>query len=136
MVSCKLPPKSAQGYSSLPDIYAIDAYIFWSLLFSPLSHARLPFYLNILAFAISHSLLVASVIFQLCDLHIHIQTIPRCRFCSSVVWITSRTSSLSLSDPFETFFCRVTSTSTKSALCLNSICSLTISTSTWAPVNI
>ena len=32
-----------------------------------------------------------------------------------------------LSNPFETFFCRVISTSTKSALFLNIICSLTIS---------
>ena len=34
------------GHSSLPDIRAIYAYIFWSLLFSPLSHAQLPFSLK------------------------------------------------------------------------------------------
>ena len=34
------------GHWSLPDMCAIDTYIFWSLLFSPLSHAGLPFSLK------------------------------------------------------------------------------------------
>ena len=43
LVNCELSPKFSLGNSSLPNNCAIDAYIFWSLLFSPLEHARLPF---------------------------------------------------------------------------------------------
>ena len=43
LVNCELSPKLSPGHSSLSDIHSIDAYIFWSLLFSPLSHARLHF---------------------------------------------------------------------------------------------
>ena len=46
LVNCELSPKIPLGNSSLPDIRAIDAYIWWSLLFSPLSHERLPFSLK------------------------------------------------------------------------------------------
>ena len=45
-VNCELSPKCSLGHSSLLDICAIDAYIFWSSLFSPLLHARLTFSLN------------------------------------------------------------------------------------------
>ena len=44
--TCHMTPKVSLGHSLLPDICAIDAYIFWSLLFSPLSHARLTFSLK------------------------------------------------------------------------------------------
>ena len=43
MVNCELSPKFTQGHSPLLDIHAIDAYIFWSLLFFMLPYARLPF---------------------------------------------------------------------------------------------
>ena len=43
LVNCELSPEFSLGHLSLPDIRAIDAYISLSLLFSPLSHARLKF---------------------------------------------------------------------------------------------
>ena len=46
LVNCDLSPYFSLEYSSLLDIHAIDAYILWSLLFSTLSHARLPFSLE------------------------------------------------------------------------------------------
>ena len=46
LVNCELPPNFSLEHSSLPDICAIDAYILWSLLFLPLSHAQLPFSLK------------------------------------------------------------------------------------------
>ena len=46
LVNCKLSPKFPPGHSSLPDICAIDTYIFRSLLFFPLSHAWLTFSLK------------------------------------------------------------------------------------------
>ena len=55
----------------------------------------------------------------------------RSSFRSYAVQMTNCTSFLiSLYDPFETFFCRVISNSTKGALCLNSVCSFTISSKT------
>ena len=50
LVNCELSPKFPQGHLSLPEMRAIDAYIFWSLLFSLLSHARLPFSLKCTCF--------------------------------------------------------------------------------------
>ena len=59
------------------------------------------------------------------------KTFPRRTLCLSVVQITSRTIFfLFLSDPFETFFCRVINILTKSALFLKSVCSFTISSKT------
>ena len=46
LVNCKLSPKFPLGKFSLSDIIAIDASIFWSLLFSPLYHARFTFSLK------------------------------------------------------------------------------------------
>ena len=46
LVNYKLSPKFLLGHSSLIDMRAIDAYIFLSLLFLPLSHTRLPFSLK------------------------------------------------------------------------------------------
>ena len=46
LVNCELSLKFSPGNASLPDIRAIKTYIFWSLLLSPLSHARLPFSLK------------------------------------------------------------------------------------------
>ena len=50
LVNCELSPKSLIEHSSLLDIPTIDAYIFWSLLFSLLSYSlcdsRLPFSLK------------------------------------------------------------------------------------------
>ena len=43
LVNCELSPKFPLGHFLLPDIRAIYAYIFWSMLTFPLSHARLPF---------------------------------------------------------------------------------------------
>ena len=43
LVNGELSPYFSLERSSLLDICAIDAYIFWSSLFSPLSHAQLPF---------------------------------------------------------------------------------------------
>ena len=43
LVNYELSPKFPLGHLSLPDIRAIDAYIFWYMLFLPLSYARLPF---------------------------------------------------------------------------------------------
>ena len=40
---CQMTPYYSLLRSPLLDIRVIDAYILWSLLFSPLSHARLPF---------------------------------------------------------------------------------------------
>ena len=62
---------------------------------------------------------------------------PRRTFCSSIVQNINRARFfLFLSYPFEAFFCRVIYTYTKISLCLNSIYSFTISTKTWASVNI
>ena len=46
LINCELSPKFLLGNSSLPDIRAIDAYIFWSSLFLLLSRAQLPFSLK------------------------------------------------------------------------------------------
>ena len=46
LVNCELSSNFSLGHYSLPDIPDIDAYIFWSLLFFPLSHARLTFSLK------------------------------------------------------------------------------------------
>ena len=46
LVNCKLSPKLPLGHSSLPNIRVIDAYIFWSMLFLSLSHARFLFSLK------------------------------------------------------------------------------------------
>ena len=46
LVDCELSPNFSLGHLSLPDIRAIYPYIFWSLLFLLLSHARLPFSLK------------------------------------------------------------------------------------------
>ena len=43
LFDCELSPKFPLGQSSLLDMRAIDAYIFWSLLFLPLSYEQLPF---------------------------------------------------------------------------------------------
>ena len=58
LVNLELSPYFTLLRSSFLDIHAIDAYILWSSLFSPLLHARLPFLLNVLAFAVYHYLLV------------------------------------------------------------------------------
>ena len=50
LVNYKLSPKFPLGNSSLPDMRAIDAYIFCSLLFLLLLHARLPFSLKLTCF--------------------------------------------------------------------------------------
>ena len=67
LVNSELSPKFPLGHSSLSDIYVIDAYISWSLLFSPLSHAKKLFHESVLAFAIFHYILVALDILQLGD---------------------------------------------------------------------
>ena len=72
LVNCELSPKFPLGHSSLPDIRAIYAYIFWSLLFFLLLHAKLPFHLNVLDFSVSHFTLVALEILKLGVLQIHI----------------------------------------------------------------
>ena len=54
LVNCELSPKFPLGHLLLPDIRAIDAYIFWSLLLLPLLHARLTFSSNVLAYAIDN----------------------------------------------------------------------------------
>ena len=46
LVNCKLSRKYLLGFLSLPDIRAIDVYILWSSLFSPLSRERLTFSLK------------------------------------------------------------------------------------------
>ena len=46
LVNCELSPYFSIFRSSLLDILAIDAYILWSSLFSPLLHARLTFLLK------------------------------------------------------------------------------------------
>ena len=62
---------------------------------------------------------------------------PRHTFSSSIVQNINRASfSLFLSLSFWSIFCRVICISTKCALCLNSMCSFTIPTKTWAAVNI
>ena len=61
----------------------------------------------------------------------------RYTFCTSVFRITSRMSFLFfLSDLFEIFFWGNVCTSTNSALFLDKICFLTISTTTWAAVKV
>ena len=46
LVNCELSPQFSLERLSLLDIRAIDAYILWSLLFLPLSHALLTFSLK------------------------------------------------------------------------------------------
>ena len=46
LVNCKLSPYFSLERSSVLVIRSIDVYILWSLLFSPLSHARLTFLLK------------------------------------------------------------------------------------------
>ena len=58
---------------------------------------------------------------------------PRRTFRIPVRWNINRASfPLFLSNPFETFFRRMIITSTKCALCLNSMCSFNISNRPWA----
>ena len=59
LVNCELSPYFSLERLSLPDIRAIDAYILWSSLFLPFSHARLPFSLKRNFFRRFHYLLVA-----------------------------------------------------------------------------
>ena len=73
LFNCKLLPTFSLGHSSLPDIRAIDAYIFWSLLFLPLSHARFPFSIKstfLHRFSISFGGFVHYKIMWYSDLHL------------------------------------------------------------------
>ena len=72
LVNCKLSPQFPLDRLSLPDIRAIDAYIFQSSLFLSLSHTRLLFSLKRTWFRRFHYPLVAWDILQSCDLQIHI----------------------------------------------------------------
>ena len=46
LVNCELSPYFSLERLSLLDMHAVDAYIFWSSLFLPLLHTRLPFLLK------------------------------------------------------------------------------------------
>ena len=122
MVNCKLSPKFPLVHSLLTDISAIDAYIFWSLLFLPLSHERLPFSLKrtwFFPFLILFRWLLTfrnQMIFRSTS-----ETFPRCTFRTSVLRITSRTLFfLFLSDPLKNIFRRMIRSSSKIALCMDS----------------
>ena len=133
-VNCELSPYfTLLLYSSL-DIPAIDAYILWSSLSSPLSHARSPFSLKRTCFRRFRYLFFwlgafcNHVIFRSTS-----KAFLRRTFRISVRWNIHRASFLLLlSYAFETFFRRMIVTSTKCALCLKIVCSLTMSTRTWA----
>ena len=138
MVNCKISPKFSLVHLSLPDIHAIDAYIFWSLLFSPLSHARLPFLLQ--RTCLRRFFVIFWWLGTFCDNVIFRYTskaFPRSTFHMSIGWNINRASFLLfLSYPFEAFFHSMIVTSTKCALFLNSMSSFTITTWTWAAVKI
>ena len=72
LVNCELSPIFSLGHSLLTDMRAIYAYIFWSLLFSPLSHAQLTFSLKRTCFRRFILFFVALEILQLVDLDIYI----------------------------------------------------------------
>ena len=135
LVNWKLSPKCLLGNLSLSDIHAIYAYIFWSLLFcqfsgyfsdawSPLSlkctcFRRFSFYLGgFIHFAIRWS----------SDPNLkHLGGVHSIRLFSESP--ASQDFSLSFLI-FWIFFCIMVGTSTKSALFLDKICSLTIFTAT------
>ena len=68
--NCELSPKFPIGHSSLLDMRAIDAYIYWSLLFLLLLRTELPFSLKRTCFIRFSLSLVPLEILQLGDLQI------------------------------------------------------------------
>ena len=73
LVNCELSQKFLLGHLSLPYIRAIDTYIFCSLLFFPLSHAKWPFSFKLICFRrFLFSFGGFFEILQLGDLEIHI----------------------------------------------------------------
>ena len=108
-VNYKLSPKYLLGIFSLPDIRAIDAYIFWSLLFLPFSNyfcdARLPLSLKRTGFC--HFSLYLGGFGHLTIrryLDLHLKNFSRFTFSLLLVQITGRTSFLLLLyDLFERF---------------------------------
>ena len=137
LLNYKMSSKFPLEHFSLSDIHAIDAYIFWSLLFLPLFQEKLTFSLKrtwFRHFSLSFWWLWTfcnNVIFRSAS-----KTFARRMFHLSVVRITSRMRFYFSFWFFWIFLCRVISTSTKSALCLDKICSLTIYTTTWASIKI
>ena len=96
------------------DIRAMDAYIFWSLLFLPLLHAQIPFSFKSTCFC-RFSLYFGGF----GNFAIKLSSDPHLKHFRGVrsVCLFSESPSTRvlffLSDPFETFFCRVISTYTK-----------------------
>ena len=137
LVNCDLSPYFTLLCSSSLDIHAIDAYILWSSLSSPLLHAQLPFSLKhtcFRRFSLSFGGLGHFLIMWSSDPHLKHFRGGRSKF------LLDETSTASflvfLSNHFETFFRRMIITSTKCALCLNRVCSQTMSTRTWSAVKI
>ena len=119
LVNWKLSPKLLLGHSSLSDIRAIDAYIYWSMLFLLLPHsfydARLPFSLKRTWFFRFSFYLGGLVHFAIMwSLDSSLKHLQGGAFHTTVFQITSHTSVLLLlSDYFEPFFWRMVSNSTK-----------------------
>ena len=138
MVNYKMSPNFLLVRSSLPDVRDIDAYIFWSLSFSPFLHARLPFLLKLTWFFRLSLSFGGFRHFEISwSSYPHPKHLRGVRsVCLSSEASIARDFFVFLSHPFETFFCRVICTSTKCALCLNIMCSITSSTKNWAAIKI
>ena len=72
LINCELSAKFPLGNLSLSDIRAIDAYIFWSVLFLALLYARLHFSFKRTCFRHFHYVFLYLDILQLDDLQIRI----------------------------------------------------------------
>ena len=136
LVHCKLSPKFPLGHLSLPYIYAVDAYIFWSLLFLLFLHARLPFSLKRTCFHCFSFSFGGFGNFEIrlsSDPHLkHFRGVRSVRLLSESP--NARAFSFSCMILLNNFSAEWLAPTQKNALFLENICSLTISTTTWAAV--
>ena len=138
LVNCELSPKFPLGHLSLLDMHVIYAYIFWSLLFMFLLSERLPCSLNCTCF--HHFSLYFGVFGHFSIRWSSDQHLKHFRDVCSVLlfseWLVTRDFYFSCLILLNFVFCRVISNSTKRALFLSIVCSLTISPKTWAAIKI
>ena len=105
LVNCELSTKFPLEYSLLPDILAIDAYIFLSLLFSIFLYAQFPFLFKGTCFlCISLSFGGFEHFAMMWSSDPHLKSFTRRVFYTSVVWMTSRTKCFSLLSDYLDFF--------------------------------
>ena len=140
-VNCELSSEYLLGISSLPDICAIDAYIFWSLSLSPFPNsfwdARLPLSLKRTCFRCF--LLSLGGFGHLAMMWSSDPHLKYLRGLRSVCCLSESPAARAFPYPLLSLnfsLCKMVSTSTKSAFCLNNICSFAIFTRTWTVVKI